>query len=185
MAQTEVTQTSQSWRRPRVCVSMLALVHVCWKALKKEKEKRTSRKFNKCFMRHATWKIPGKIRFMWPSEGESGRSDSVTESIMGLAQPAFISAHCKNIWRQRTGTLGQGSFLHTHVVTLEGRGVTCASGDCSDWYSLQREASALLLFSRSTFQTVTLSSVGTNYYGNEWNGYQMDFFLTPVAECWD
>lgn len=165
----------------------------------KVKTKRASHRFNKCFIRHDMWKIPGKIRFIWPSERRAQEAGSVKVSIMVFTQLVFISVpHCNNIWSRNPPSI----LLPIHTFSdIGGGGESPTWGDCPcDWYFLQWAPSILLLFPLSLSGRL-LWAVRANYYGNEWNGYQMGFFFfyispilmhthahlflsTPVGECW-
>lgn len=142
----------------------------------KVKTKRASHNFNKCFIGHGTWKIPGKIRFIWPSERRAQGTGSVKVSIMVFTQLVFISVpHCKNI-RDRNPPSILLPIQYTHIFRYWGGGESPTWGDCHcDWYFLQWAPSVLLLFPLSLSGRL-LWAVRANYYGNEWNGYQMGFF---------
>lgn len=94
----------------------------------KVKTKRASHRFNKCFIRHGMWKIPGKIRFIWPSESRVQETGSVKVSMMVFTQLVFISVpHCNNIWSRNPPSIllpihtfsdigGVGNHLHEETV---------------------------------------------------------------------
>lgn len=138
----------------------------------KVKTKRASHKFNKCFIRHGMWKIPEKIRFIWPSERRVQKTGSMKVSIMVFTQLVFISApHCKNIWSRNPPSM----LLPIHTFSdIGGWGITYVS-----WLSLR-----LILFAVGSLHSPIIPSLSgrllwaerANYYGNEWNGYQMGFF---------
>lgn len=110
---------------------------------------------------------------------KNGGRDSVKVSIMGFAQPVFISAALQKYIRIPPFNI------------LKGWGITCYRRLLwSIFFAVC--FLILLLFSFSSCQTVTLSSVRANYYGNAWNGYQIFFFFyissthmfASVNTCW-
>lgn len=118
---------------------------------------------------------------------QSGGRDSVNGSIMGFAQPEFVSAKM-----YKAGILHQWSFSYTHSVIL-GRGISYRRILRLIFFAV---CTLHLLFSFSACPIVHLSGARANYYGNEWNGYQILFFLLHfthphicwclhLLECWD
>lgn len=132
------------WRCSCVCL------HACI-----VKTKRASHKFNNCFIKHGMWKIPGKIRFIWPSERRVQETGSVKVSIMVFTQLVFISVpHCKNIWSSNPPSIllpihtfsdigGVGN--HLHEETVPAIDIFCSGLPLFSYYSLP-------------VRTVTLSS---------------------------
>lgn len=113
-----------------------------------------------------------KIRFIWPSERRAQETGSVKVSIMVCTQLVFISVpHCKNIWSRNPPSI----LLPIHTFSdIGGWGITY----------MRRLSLRLILFAVGSillFFPLSLSgqllwAVRANYYGNEWNGYQMGVF---------
>lgn len=161
----------QCWRsRACLCACMCACIN------------KKNFSFNKCFMRHGMWKIPGKIRFIWPSERRTEEETAWKWVLWVLLSQCLSLPHCKNIQNRNPPLVARPMYTFWYTG---GVGDSPAVGDYCDWYFFQCAPSILLFFSFSC-QTVTLSSVRANYYGNEWNGYQIFFLLhfTHPHVCW-
>lgn len=143
--------------------------------------------FNKCFIKAGMWKIPGKIRFIWPSESRAEEETAWKGALWVLhSQSLSLQKYIK-----QESSISDPSRIH---IPLYCGGVS-PIGDYWDWSFLQCAPSILLLFSFSACPVVHLSGARANYYGNEWNGYQIFFLLhfthphicwcLHLLECWD